>query len=109
MRAKYASIGVEFAITNSGGLRDRLTCPPAGGGTGFCPVFTPPPFLITRGQILAVLPFGNVVATVEINGAELKAMLENGVSLDAGVPTGASRRSPASASRTTSRPRWAAG
>ena len=80
MRAKYESIGVEFAITNSGGLRDRLTCAPAGGGTGFCPVFTPPPFLITRGQILAVLPFGNVVATVEITGAELKAMLENGVS-----------------------------
>ena len=80
MRAKYASIGVEFAITNSGGLRDRLTCPPAGGGTGFCPAFTPPPYQITRGQILSVLPFGNVVATVTINGAELKAMLENGVS-----------------------------
>ena len=80
MRAKYASIGVEFAITNSGGLRDRLTCPAAGGGTGFCPPSTPPPYPITRGQVLAVLPFGNVVATVEINGAELKAMLENGVS-----------------------------
>jgi 2',3'-cyclic-nucleotide 2'-phosphodiesterase (5'-nucleotidase family) len=80
MRAKYAPIDVEFAITNSGGLRDRLTCPPAGGGTGFCPAFTPPPYQITRGQILAVLPFGNVVATVQINGAELKAMLENGVS-----------------------------
>jgi 2',3'-cyclic-nucleotide 2'-phosphodiesterase (5'-nucleotidase family)/predicted AlkP superfamily phosphohydrolase/phosphomutase len=80
MRTKYASIGVEFAITNSGGLRDRLTCPAAGGGTGFCPPSTPPPYPITRGQILAVLPFGNVVATVTINGAELKAMLENGVS-----------------------------
>jgi 2',3'-cyclic-nucleotide 2'-phosphodiesterase (5'-nucleotidase family) len=80
MRVAYASIGVEFAITNSGGLRDRLTCPPAGGGTGFCPAFTPPPYQITRGQVLAVLPFGNVVTTVQINGAELKAMLENGVS-----------------------------
>ncbi len=30
--------------------------------------------------MLAVLPFGNVVATVTINGAELKAFLENGVS-----------------------------
>ena len=76
----YASIGVQFAITNSGGLRDALTCPAAGGGTGFCPAATPPPFLITRGQVLAVLPFGNVVATVTINGAELKAFLENGVS-----------------------------
>ncbi len=81
MRSKYAPIGVEFAITNSGGLRDRLTCPAAGGGTGLCPTSTPPPFLITRGQVLAVLPFGNVVATLQVNGAELKTMLENGVSL----------------------------
>jgi 2',3'-cyclic-nucleotide 2'-phosphodiesterase (5'-nucleotidase family) len=81
MRNTYGSIGVEFAITNSGGLRDRLTCPPAGGGTGFCPAFTPPPYLITRGQVLAVLPFGNVVVTLQVNGAELKTMLENGVSL----------------------------
>lgn len=80
MRKVYSSIGVEFAITNSGGLRDRLTCPQAGGGTGFCPAFTPPPYLITRGQILAVLPFGNVVVTLQLNGAELKTMLENGVS-----------------------------
>ncbi|MFT3895832.1 MAG: 5'-nucleotidase C-terminal domain-containing protein [Anaerolineales bacterium] len=80
MRSSYSSIGVEFAITNSGGLRDRLTCPPAGGGTGFCPSFTPPPYQITRGQVLAVLPFGNVVVTLSVNGAELKTMLENGVS-----------------------------
>ena len=80
MRDRYASIGVQFAITNSGGLRDALTCPAAGGGTGFCPAAAQPPFLITRGQVLAVLPFGNVVATVTINGAELKAFLENGVS-----------------------------
>jgi len=80
MRTKYAPIGVEFAITNSGGLRDRLTCPPAGGGTGLCPAFTPPPYVITRGQVLAVLPFGNIVVTVPVNGAELKTMLENGVS-----------------------------
>ena len=79
MRTAYSSIGVQFAITNSGGLRDRLTCPPVGGGGGFCPAFTPPPHLITRGQVLAVLPFGNVVTTVQINGAELKDMLENGV------------------------------
>jgi 2',3'-cyclic-nucleotide 2'-phosphodiesterase (5'-nucleotidase family) len=80
MRTAYSSIGVEFAITNSGGLRDRLTCPSTGGGTGFCPSFTPPPYLITRGQVLAVLPFGNIVTTVQITGAELKTMLENGVS-----------------------------
>jgi 2',3'-cyclic-nucleotide 2'-phosphodiesterase (5'-nucleotidase family) len=80
LRKTYSSIGVEFAITNSGGLRERLTCPPAGGGGGFCPSFTPPPYLITRGQVLSVLPFGNVVVTLSVNGAELKTMLENGVS-----------------------------
>lgn len=85
MRTTYSSIGVEFAITNSGGLRDRLTCPPTGGGTGFCPVYTPPPYQITRGQVLAVLPFGNVVTTLTVNGAELKTMLENGVSVMPGA------------------------
>jgi 2',3'-cyclic-nucleotide 2'-phosphodiesterase (5'-nucleotidase family)/predicted AlkP superfamily phosphohydrolase/phosphomutase len=81
MRTKYAPIGVEFAITNSGGLRDQLTCPPAGGGNGLCPPSTPPPYAISRGQVLAVLPFGNIVVTLEVNGAELKTMLENGVGL----------------------------
>jgi 2',3'-cyclic-nucleotide 2'-phosphodiesterase (5'-nucleotidase family) len=46
----------------------------------FCPAYTPPPFPITRGQILTVLPFGNVVVTLTVNGAELKTMLVNGVS-----------------------------
>ena len=80
MRSTYSSIGAEFAITNSGGLRDRLTCPPAGGGSGLCPAYTPPPYLITRGQVLAVLPFNNIVVTLSVSGAELKTMLENGVS-----------------------------
>jgi 2',3'-cyclic-nucleotide 2'-phosphodiesterase (5'-nucleotidase family) len=77
MRTTY---GTDFAVTNAGGLRDRLTCPPAGGGTGFCPSFTPPPWKITRGQVLSVLPFGNVVSTVTVTGTELKTFLENGVS-----------------------------
>lgn len=77
MRLAY---GTDFAITNSGGLRDALTCTAAAGGAGFCPASTPPPWLITRGQVLAVLPFGNIVVTGSVNGAELKAMLENGVS-----------------------------
>jgi 2',3'-cyclic-nucleotide 2'-phosphodiesterase (5'-nucleotidase family) len=77
MRIRY---GTDFAITNSGGLRASLTCPTTDSPTDFCPAFTPPPYPITRGQVLTVLPFGNVVATVTINGAELKAYLENGVS-----------------------------
>ena len=80
MRAAYEPIGVEFAITNSGGLRADLTCPDPDIPGDFCPSFDPPPFVITRGQSLALLPFGNIVVTLEVNGAELKTMLENGVS-----------------------------
>jgi 2',3'-cyclic-nucleotide 2'-phosphodiesterase (5'-nucleotidase family)/predicted AlkP superfamily phosphohydrolase/phosphomutase len=80
MRAKYSSIGVEFAVTNSGGLRADLTCPTTDNLSDFCPPYTPPPFPISRGQVLTVLPFGNIVVTLQVNGAELKTMLENGVS-----------------------------
>ena len=80
MRAAYEDIGVKFAITNSGGLRADLTCPTVDLSGDFCPAYTPPPFLITRGQSLGVLPFGNIVVTLDVNGAELKSMLENGVS-----------------------------
>jgi 2',3'-cyclic-nucleotide 2'-phosphodiesterase (5'-nucleotidase family)/predicted AlkP superfamily phosphohydrolase/phosphomutase len=77
MRETYLT---DFAITNAGGLRAGLTCPSPDIGGDFCPAYTPPPYLISRGQVLAVLPFGNVVFTVSINGAELKTFLENGVS-----------------------------
>ena len=76
MRLTY---GTDFAITNSGGLRDALTC----NGTStlnFCPLYTPPNWRISRGSVLAVLPFGNTVVKVQVTGAELKTMLENGVS-----------------------------
>ena len=88
MRTTYLT---EFAITNSGGLRADLTCPNPDISGDFCAAFTPPPWPITRGQVLAVLPFGNIVATLSLNGAELKAMLENGVSLS---HTGAQGRFP---------------
>ena len=80
MVAKYNSIGIEFAVTNSGGLRADLTCPTTDNSSDFCPAYTPPPYPISRGQVLTVLPFGNIVVTLGVNGAELKAMLENGVS-----------------------------
>jgi 2',3'-cyclic-nucleotide 2'-phosphodiesterase (5'-nucleotidase family) len=78
--AMRTSYGTDFAITNSGGLRADLTCPTTDNPSDFCPAYTPPPFPITRGQVLTVLPFGNEVVTLQVNGAELKAMLENGVS-----------------------------
>jgi 2',3'-cyclic-nucleotide 2'-phosphodiesterase (5'-nucleotidase family) len=77
LRSTYTT---DFAITNSGGLRADLTCPATDLPGDFCPAFTAPPYPITRGQSLAVLPFGNVVFTVSISGEELKAFLENGVS-----------------------------
>ncbi len=86
MRAAYTHpIGVDFAITNSGGLRADLTCPDPDITGDFCPSYTSPPFLITRGQSLALLPFGNIVVTLDVNGAELKTMLENGVSASVGA------------------------
>jgi len=77
MRLTY---NTDFAITNSGGLRANLTCPTTDDPADFCPAYTAPPYLISRGQVLTVLPFGNVVVTLTLNGAELKTMLENGVS-----------------------------
>jgi 2',3'-cyclic-nucleotide 2'-phosphodiesterase (5'-nucleotidase family) len=81
MRTTYAT---DFAITNSGGLRADLTCPTVDNPSDFCPPelypFAPGSFPITRGQVLGVLPFGNVVATLTVDGALLKTYLENGVS-----------------------------
>jgi 2',3'-cyclic-nucleotide 2'-phosphodiesterase (5'-nucleotidase family) len=81
LRTKYVT---DFAITNSGGLRFDLTCPTTDNASDFCPAslypFPPGEFPITRGQTLTVLPFGNISVTLQVNGAELKTMLENGVS-----------------------------
>jgi 2',3'-cyclic-nucleotide 2'-phosphodiesterase (5'-nucleotidase family) len=76
MRQAY---GADVALTNSGGLRADLTCPAQDNPDDFCAAGLPAN-AITRGKVLEVLPFGNVAATAEINGAELKAMLEHGVS-----------------------------
>jgi 2',3'-cyclic-nucleotide 2'-phosphodiesterase (5'-nucleotidase family) len=83
MRSAFPN--VDFAITNSGGLRAALTCPSTDNPSDFCPAgLYPVPngglWPITQGTVLDVLPFGNIVATVTIDGAELKTMLENGVS-----------------------------
>ncbi len=77
MRHTY---NLDVAITNSGGLRADLTCPYPDVMGDYCPAYTPPPYLITRGSVWMVMPFGNWVVTLQVNGAELKAMLENGVS-----------------------------
>jgi len=76
----FPAFDVDFAITNAGGLRADLTCPTTDNPSDFCPPYTPPDYPITLGQVLTVLPFGNVVATAPVTGAQLKTMLENGVS-----------------------------
>jgi hypothetical protein len=77
MRAAHAT---DFALVNSGLIRDDLTCPAADETGDHCPPYTAPPYLITRGQVSDALPLGNRVATLQVNGSELKALLENGVS-----------------------------
>ncbi len=64
--AMRASTKADVAIMNGGGVR---------GGKLYLPGTE-----ITRRDVLAELPFGNRVVTVETNGAELKAAIENGLS-----------------------------
>jgi len=83
--AQRAAYGVQFAVINSGSLRADLTCPTTDSPSDFCAANSSAPYPITRGQVLGVLPFGNVIMTVQVTGAELKAILENGVSAMPGV------------------------
>ncbi len=60
-----AAVGADVAITNGGGIRTNALFP-AGR--------------ITRKDVLAWLPFGNVVVKVAVTGAVIRQALENGVS-----------------------------
>ena len=60
IRATYQ---VDVALQNSGGLRADIDPGP-----------------ITKGEVFAVLPFGNIVVTGDLRGSDLLAALENGVS-----------------------------
>ncbi|MBN9063664.1 MAG: bifunctional metallophosphatase/5'-nucleotidase [Rhizobiales bacterium 65-9] len=62
-----ASTGADVAIVNGGGIRANKQYPPGQK--------------LSRRDILTELPFGNVTVMVELSGADLKAALENGVSL----------------------------
>ncbi len=54
---------IDFAFTNSGGLREDID---AGE--------------ITFGEVFAALPFDNTLVTVELSGEEVRAVLEEGTS-----------------------------
>jgi len=61
--ATRLATGADIAFENGGGMRDIL----AAGE-------------VTRGDVIAVLPFGNYVHVLEISPAQLREALENGVS-----------------------------
>ncbi len=60
--------GAEIAITNGGGLR-------AGLNEG----------VVTIGDVLTVLPFGNTIAVMGLRGADVLAAIEHGLSQGAGT------------------------
>ena len=63
MLARTKDQGVQFAITNGGGLRASID-----GGE------------ITMGEVLTVLPFQNTLATFQLKGADVVASIESDLS-----------------------------
>jgi 5'-nucleotidase len=64
MLARTSDQGVQFAITNGGGLRASID-----SGE------------VTMGEVLEVLPFQNTLATFQLKGSDVVASLEGGVGL----------------------------
>ena len=60
--------GAEIAVTNAGGLRADLPEGP-----------------VTRGDVLDALPFVNSLVTLELTGAQVREVLEQGLSLERGM------------------------
>ena len=58
-KAGTLNLKVDFALTNSGGIRESL---PAGK--------------ITKGDVLAVLPFDNVLEVVALSGSEVRRLFD---------------------------------
>ena len=68
--------GAQIAITNGGGIRSNV---PLGEPTPD-DVALSTPYTVTLGDVLTVLPFGNLVSTFQLKGSDVIAALENGVS-----------------------------
>lgn len=84
--ALRAHTGAQIAITNGGGIRSSV---PVGQDLP-ADLALATPYEVTLGDVLTVLPFGNLVATFELTGADVVAALENGVSA-VGTDTGTGR------------------
>jgi 2',3'-cyclic-nucleotide 2'-phosphodiesterase (5'-nucleotidase family) len=63
-----ARTGADVAVTNAGGLRADL-----------------PEGAVTRGHVLDALPFVNSVVTCRLTGAQLREVLEQGMTLERGM------------------------
>ncbi len=74
--AMRAETGAQLAITNGGGIRSNI---PVGVETP-ADVALDAAQTVTLGDVLTVLPFGNLVSTFSLSGADVLAALENGVS-----------------------------
>lgn len=64
--AKVFDPTIDFAFTNSGGVRANLNAIPTGDT-----------FTITRGAAQAVQPFGNSLNVIEITGAQVRAAIND--------------------------------
>ncbi len=90
MRLRY---GTQLALMNGGGIRAPLPS----SYTPLDPTLdrsAPPPFDLVVGDVFTVLPFGNILVTRTVTGAQLWAALENGVSRVAADGTAADGRFP---------------
>ena len=94
--------GADFAITNSGGLRADLTCPALDVSDRLLPGAAAPVLPDHAGSVLGVLPFGNLVATVDVTAPSSRGCSRTACHRCRPSPVG-SRRSRACASSTTSR------
>lgn len=74
--AMRAETGAQIAITNGGGIRSSI---PVGAATPV-DLALAAPMTVTLGDVLTVLPFGNLVSTFQLSGADVVLALENGVS-----------------------------
>jgi 5'-nucleotidase len=66
----------QIAITNGGGIRSNV---PVGAEIP-ADLKLAEVLKVTQGDVLTVLPFGNLVSTFELKGSDVVAALENGVS-----------------------------
>jgi 5'-nucleotidase len=73
--AMIAETGAQIAVQNGGGIRSSIPNEDTPDDLAF-----DAPSMVTLGDVLTVLPFGNLVSTFQISGADIWAALEHSVS-----------------------------